>query len=60
MNALVLMALKKRRTFVVLSIVIVLFGGLAVWRTPTDIFPDINIPVVSVVWDENRQTPQAK
>ncbi len=58
MNALVLIALKKRLTFVVLSILIVLFGGLAVWRTPTDIFPNINIPVVSVVWTYNGLTPQ--
>jgi len=57
-NTLVLIALKKRLTFVVLSILIVLFGGLAVWRTPTDIFPNINIPVVSVVWTYNGLTPQ--
>ena len=53
-----LIALKKRLTFVVLAIVILLFGGLAVWRTPTDIFPNINIPVVSVVWTYNGLTPQ--
>ena len=50
MNAIVLVALKRPLTFVVLAILILLFGGLAVWRTPTDIFPGIGIPVVAVIW----------
>jgi CzcA family heavy metal efflux pump len=33
-----------------LSLLIAIFGGLAALRTPTDIFPNINVPVVSVVW----------
>ncbi len=58
MNALVLIALKRRLTFVVLAILIVMFGGLAVWRTPTDIFPNIKIPVVAVVWTYNGLSPE--
>jgi multidrug efflux pump subunit AcrB len=49
-NALVLIALKRPLTFVVLAILILLFGIMAVLRTPTDIFPPIRIPVVAVVW----------
>ena len=58
MNALVLVALKRPLTFVVLAILILLFGGRAVLRTPTDIFPSINIPVVAVIWTYNGLTPQ--
>ena len=36
---------------------IALFGALAALRTPTDIFPSINIPVVSVVWTYNGLLP---
>ncbi len=43
-------ALRRPYTFIVLAIVIALFGGLSALRMPTDIFPNINIPVVSVVW----------
>jgi multidrug efflux pump subunit AcrB len=43
-------ALKRPYTFVVLALLIANFGSLAALRTPTDIFPNINIPVVSVVW----------
>ncbi len=50
MNAIVLIALQRKLTFVVLAILILIFGGLAVWHTPTDIFPAIGIPVVAVIW----------
>jgi multidrug efflux pump subunit AcrB len=43
-------ALRRPYTFVVLAIVIALSGSLAALRTPIDIFPNINIPVISVVW----------
>ena len=43
-------ALKRPYTFVVLALLIAIFGTLAAVRTPTDIFPNIKIPVVSVVW----------
>ena len=44
------LALRRPYTFVVLSLVILILGPLVILRTPTDIFPNINIPVVSVVW----------
>ena len=44
-------ALKRPYTFVVLALLILFVGPLAIVRTPTDIFPDINIPVVTVVWN---------
>jgi CzcA family heavy metal efflux pump len=43
-------ALRRPYTFVVLSLLIAIFGALASVRTPTDIFPNINVPVVAVVW----------
>jgi multidrug efflux pump subunit AcrB len=55
---LVVIALRQRLTFAVLAILILLFGGLGVTRTPTDIFPAINIPVVAVVWTYNGLTPE--
>ena len=58
MNAIVLIALKRPYTFVVLAILILIFGGRAVLSTPTDIFPNIGIPVVAVVWTYNGLTPE--
>ena len=58
MNAIVLTALKRPYTFVVLAILILIFGGRAVLSTPTDIFPNIGIPVVAVVWTYNGLTPE--
>jgi multidrug efflux pump subunit AcrB len=45
------LALRRPYTFVVMGLVIVLLGGLAIATTPTDIFPEIEIPVVSVIWN---------
>jgi multidrug efflux pump subunit AcrB len=45
------MALKRPYTFVVLAILILIFGVLAAIRTRTDIFPNIHIPVVAVSQD---------
>jgi multidrug efflux pump subunit AcrB len=53
----VLIALRRPYTFVVLSFLIAIFGALAALRTPTDIFPNINIPVVSVVWTYTGLSP---
>jgi multidrug efflux pump subunit AcrB len=50
MLALVRIALARPLTFIVMAIMIVLIGPLAAMRTPTDILPDINIPVIAVVW----------
>jgi multidrug efflux pump subunit AcrB len=57
MNAIVVTALKRPYTFVVLAILILLFGAMAVLKTPTDIFPPIKIPVVAVVWNYNGLMP---
>src|ERR1700722_1144818 len=50
MLAIVRIALSKPFTFVVMAMLIVIFGVAAAIRTPTDIFPNIGIPVVAVVW----------
>jgi multidrug efflux pump subunit AcrB len=50
-------ALRRPYTFVVLAFLIAIFGSLAAIQTPTDIFPNINIPVVSVVWTYNGLLP---
>jgi multidrug efflux pump subunit AcrB len=50
-------ALRRPYTFVVFALLIAIFGGLAARRTPTDILPNINIPVVSVVWTYNGLLP---
>ena len=44
-------ALKRPYTFVVLALLILMVGPLTIARTPTDIFPNIDIPVVTVVWN---------
>jgi CzcA family heavy metal efflux pump len=50
-------ALRRPYTFVVFAFLIAIFGTLAGMRTPVDIFPTINIPVVSVVWSYNGLLP---
>jgi multidrug efflux pump subunit AcrB len=52
------LALRRPYTFVVVSILIVLTGALAIVRTPTDIFPNINIPVVSIIWNYTGLLPE--
>ncbi|EMH2980822.1 efflux RND transporter permease subunit [Burkholderia multivorans] len=47
------LALRRPYTFVVLALLIFIAGPLALLRTPTDIFPSIDIPVVSIVWSYN-------
>ncbi len=44
------LALKRPYTFFVLGLLIIALGALAIVRMPTDIFPEINIPVVSAIW----------
>jgi len=50
-------ALRRPYTFIVLALLIAIFGALAALRTPVDIFPNINIPVVSVVWTYTGLSP---
>jgi multidrug efflux pump subunit AcrB len=51
-------ALSRPYTFIVLALLLMIIGPLAIMRTPTDIFPDINIPVVSVLWSFTGMTPE--
>jgi len=51
------LALKQPHTVIVLAILIFLLGSLAIVRTPTDIFPNIDIPVVSIIWSYNGLEP---
>ena len=44
------LALRKPYTFIVAAILVLLLGISSIFRTPTDIFPNIDIPVVTVVW----------
>ena len=57
MIALVRIALSRPYTFVVLALLLLLLGPLAALRTPTDIFPDIRIPVIGVVWSYTGLPP---
>ena len=57
MLALVRIALARPYTFIVLALLILIAGPLAALRTPTDIFPNIGIPVISVVWTYNGLPP---
>ena len=52
------LALRRPYTFVVMGMLIVVLGVLAILRMPTDIFPEINIPVVSVIWTYTGIPPQ--
>ena len=50
MLAIVRIALRRPYTFVVLALTILIIGPLAALRTPVDIFPDIRIPVIAIIW----------
>ncbi|MGA8431283.1 MAG: efflux RND transporter permease subunit [Candidatus Sulfotelmatobacter sp.] len=54
----VALALRRPYTFIVMALVIILLTPITLLRTPTDIFPDIDIPVVSVVWFYSGMSPQ--
>ena len=54
---LVQIALRRPYTFVVMGMLICIFGVMAWLRTPADIFPSIRIPVVAVVWTYNGLPP---
>jgi multidrug efflux pump subunit AcrB len=45
------LALRRPYTFVVMALLILILGPLVIYNTPTDVFPDINIPVISVIWN---------
>src|SRR5271168_5377671 len=52
------LALARPYTFIVMALVIILLTPVVLQRTPTDIFPDINIPVISLVWNFTGLEPQ--
>ncbi|GBF52043.1 acriflavin resistance protein [Leptospira ryugenii] len=58
MNEIVKIALKRPYTFVVMSILILLFGIETIRKAPTDVFPGIKIPVISVVWVYQGMLPE--
>jgi len=51
-------ALQRPYTFIVLALLLLIIGPLAALRTPTDIFPDIRIPVVAVAWQYTGLPPE--
>jgi CzcA family heavy metal efflux pump len=51
-------ALTRPYTFIVAALVIVLMSPIVLQRTPTDVFPNIDIPVVSVCWNYSGLSPQ--
>src|SRR6202161_4078501 len=54
----VALALRRPYTFIVMALVIILLTPITILRTPTDIFPNIDIPVVAVVWFYTGLSPQ--
>src|SRR6201982_2089291 len=57
MIGIVRLALRRPYTFIVMALLIMIFGVAAAFRTPTDIFPDIKIPVVAVVFSYTGLPP---
>ena len=53
MLGIIRVALQRPLTFIVLAIMIMIFGGIAAVKTPADIFPEIRIPALAVVWTYN-------
>ena len=52
------LALSRPYTFIVMALVIILLTPVVLLRTPTDIFPEINIPVISLIWNYAGLQPQ--
>src|SRR5277367_3028680 len=52
------LALNRPYTFIVLALLILLLSPAVIVRTPTDIFPNINIPVISVAWTYTGLNPE--
>jgi multidrug efflux pump subunit AcrB len=57
MVAIVRIALTRPYTFVVMAMLIIIIGPLAALRTPVDIFPDIRIPVIAIIWSYTGLPP---
>jgi CzcA family heavy metal efflux pump len=54
----VALALRRPYTFIVMAMLLLILGPIVIYRTPTDIFPDINIPVISIVWNYQGLSPK--
>lgn len=52
------LALRRPYTFIVMSLLILILGVVAIFRTPVDIFPVVDIPVVSVIWTYSGMGPE--
>ena len=52
------LALQRPYTFVVLAVLILLASPVLILRTPTDIFPSIDIPVIAVAWQFTGLNPE--
>jgi len=52
------LALRRPYTFTVMAILILVIGIVSILHTPTDIFPNIDIPVVSIIWNYNGLVPE--
>jgi multidrug efflux pump subunit AcrB len=57
LNALVRIALARPYTFIVMAVLIMIFGIMAALRTPTDIFPEIRVPVIGVAFNYAGLSP---
>jgi multidrug efflux pump subunit AcrB len=57
MIGIVKLALRRPYTFIVMALLIMIFGIGSALRTPIDIFPSINIPVISVVFSYTGLSP---
>lgn len=52
------LALNRPYTFVVMALLILILGGLSIFSMPTDIFPEIDLPVASVIWNYAGMSPE--
>jgi multidrug efflux pump subunit AcrB len=52
------LALRQPYTFIIMSLLILILGVVAIYRTPVDIFPVVDIPVISVIWTYSGMPPQ--
>jgi multidrug efflux pump subunit AcrB len=51
------LALRRPYTFIVMALLILILGVFTIGKTPTDVFPNINIPIVSVIWSYGGMSP---
>src|SRR5215469_10524907 len=54
----VALALRRPYTFVMAALLVIILGIVTIQRMPVDIFPVVDIPVVSVIWSYNGMAPQ--